>query len=206
MLRTMICLLLLAGPALAETPVADPPAPGAARIPWTGGVARDAAPDKDAPDGAKAPAARKLPARFETDAAAVILGYGGPRGVDAKGIEAAIAVERASLRVRAMRRLMLADLDDDGAASRAELAVLMGAADAGGRARLWAAFGEADADGDGSVSAAEMHAAAAASAEAALARGSARQLRGLMALDADADGFVTLGELHDGMGRPSPKG
>lgn len=173
MLRILICLMLLAAPLRAEMT----PALG----------------DKvlkrliEAPD------------RFEEEAAGIILGYGTAKGLDEQGIEAYLAVGRARIRVREMRRLLLADLDDDGSVTQAELAILVAAENARGRGRLWLAHGAADGNGDGVVSMTELRARAAMVAAKEQGIAEAEAARDLMKLDLDGNGRVTVAELHRAM-------
>lgn len=143
------------------------------------------------------------PDRFEAFVAGVILGYGTARGVDADGIEAYLAVERSKIRVREMRRLMLADLDDDGMVTQAELFIVMSAQGAGTRGSLWQAYSAADADANGAVSFAEMQAQA-RNVAARAAQGES-EIRALMGLDFDGDGFVSTLELRHAVTLIAPK-
>lgn len=160
-----------------------------------------ALPASAAPPGALAPGlverARADPDGFLDDAAGLILGYGRDGRIDAAGIERFLSVQRAKLRVAAQRRLMLADLDGDGAVTSAELAVLLSAEGAGPRGRLAVAHLRADADGDGTVDAAELAAHARAAAQALPA--GLTDLRTLPALDRDGDGAVGLAEMRRGL-------
>lgn len=140
---------------------------------------------------------RADPDRFLEDAAGLILGYGRDGQIDAAGVERFLSVQRAKLRVAALRRLMLADLDADGAVTSDELAVLLAAEGAGPRGRLAMAHLRADADGDGTVSAAELAAHGRTVAQV-LPPGLA-DLRSILAFDRDGDGAVGLVELRRGM-------
>lgn len=146
--------------------------------------------------------ARADPDGFLDEAAALILGYGRDGRIDAAGIERFLSVERARQRVAARRRLMLADLDDDGAVTTQELAVLLAADGAGPRGRLAMAHLRADADGDGTVSAGELTAHARAAAQS-LAPG-LTDMRSLLAFDRDGDGAVGLPELRRGLAELLP--
>lgn len=154
-----------------------------------------------APTGTLAPGlverVRADPDGFLEDAAGLILGFGEGGRIDAAGIERYLTVERARQRVAVKRRLMLADLDDDGAVTTGELAVLLAADGAGPRGRLAVAHMRADADGDGTVSAAELSAHARAAAQV-LPPG-LTDLRTLMALDRDGDGALGLAEVRRGI-------
>ncbi|QUJ77152.1 hypothetical protein KDD17_03760 [Sulfitobacter albidus] len=149
---------------------------------------------------------RADPDRFLTEAAGVVLGFGGPAGIDADGIEAAIAAERARVRARELRRLLEADLNDDLAVSTAEMAVVIGAASATMRGRLMGWHLDADRDGDGTASWAELRAFGRARARAALGAEDAQALRRLMIFDTDADGRVTVAELRRAIALLNPPG
>ncbi|HEX9859463.1 MAG TPA: hypothetical protein VGA75_13975 [Paracoccaceae bacterium] len=138
---------------------------------------------------------RDAPERFITEAAGLILGHGGARGIDAAGIERFIALERAGHRAREMRRLLLADLDNDGAVTGAEVAVLAAAVSAGERGRLQMGHRAADADRDGAISMAELRAHAQARALEQLSDADAELLRGFIGFDLDGDGFVSVEEV-----------
>lgn len=140
---------------------------------------------------------RADPDRFLEDAAGLILGYGQDGRIDAAGIERFLTVQRAKVRVAALRRLMLADLDGDGAVTSAELAVLLAAEGAGPRGRLAVSHLRADADGDGTVNAEEL-AAHGRAASQVLPPGLS-DLRSLLGFDRDGDGTVGLAELRRGI-------
>lgn len=142
--------------------------------------------------------AAAAPDRLLEDIAALVHGFGGERGLDRQGAAQALALARARIRQRETRRLLLADLDADGAVTAAELAVLMRAEGAAPRGRLALAHLRADADGDGTVSAAELDAAARRAAATETA-GLAQELDGMLALDLDGDGFVTLPEARQAL-------
>jgi hypothetical protein len=150
------------------------------------------------PDGLRAELDR-APRRFERAATALILGYGGPRGLDAAGVEAFLNVERARIRMRERRRLLLADLDDDGAVSAAELEVLARIEGVATRARLRESYARADQDGDGVVTQAELRQTVQAVIRAELSLEWEARLRAVLLFDADGDGFVTMVELQAGL-------
>ncbi len=135
------------------------------------------------------------PDRFLEEAAGLILGFGSDGVLDASGVARFVAVARARIRVRAERRLMLADLDADGAVTGEELSVLLRAEGAGPRGRLAVAHLRADADGDGTVSAAERMAAARGVAAREVAPVAA-DAAAVLALDVDGDGRINLAELR----------
>jgi hypothetical protein len=143
------------------------------------------------------------PDRFEAFVASLILGYGSAKGISAQGLEDHLAVERAKLRVRELRRLMLADLDDDGHVTQQELFVVMSAQGASARGSLWQAHSAADTDADGTVTQAELQ----ARARLVAARSAADEatVRDLMTLDFDGDGFVSTLELRHALTLFAPK-
>lgn len=143
------------------------------------------------------------PARFEAAAAAVILGYGTSKGINAQGLEDYLAVERAKLRVREMRQMMLADLDDDGAVTQREVIVAAAAQRVRARGRLWQAHRAADTNGDSTVTLAEPQAHARLAATDAVAREAG--IRDLMRLDFDGDGFVSMQELRQALSIDVPE-
>jgi hypothetical protein len=149
-------------------------------------------------------AVKANPQRFVEDAAEVIHGFGSPGaepGVDASGIDRAIALARAVARAGALRRLLAADLDADGAVTAAEMAVLAAAAEARDRGPLIALQAEADRDADGTASAPELMAAAQEEALRSYPERKAALLRDLFRFDADKDGRVTLAEVRSAVDR-----
>jgi hypothetical protein len=142
------------------------------------------------------------PQRFEADVAGLILGYGAAQGINAQGIEQSLAVARAKLRVREMRRLMLVDLDDDGSVTQAELFVVLSAQGANARGSLWQAHNAADHDSDGVVTTKEMQTQARLVADQAMTR--AVQARDVMQLDFDKNGYVTMPELQQALAMVVP--
>jgi len=89
---------------------------------------------------------RNAPDKFIEDAVTLILGYGSEAGIGLAWIEQSIAMDRAYVRAREMRRIMVADLDNDYAVTLAEIRVLIAAERAGGRGRLLLGFQAADQD------------------------------------------------------------
>lgn len=138
---------------------------------------------------------RKSPDRFMEDAAELILGFGLERGIDADGIEDAIMVLRARVRAREMRRMLLADLDNDGTVTRAEISVLIPTEAAGRRARVMLDHMRADLDQDGRLTFAELRAHADAVALEAFSEKEAARLRGFIQFDLDGNGRVVLDEI-----------
>lgn len=139
---------------------------------------------------------QRAPDRFVEDAAELILGFGDESGIGAEGIERAIAVERAHIRAREMRRLLRADLDDDLTISRDEISVLIAAARAGSRGRLLLAFQAADRNSDGRATLAELQGFARQKALEELSVQDAELLRAFMGFDLDRNGRVDLGEVR----------
>jgi EF hand len=144
---------------------------------------------------------REAPEAFLTDAADMILGFGRDGGINRAGIEDFIAMDRAKARAGVMGQLMAGDLDGDGAASAAEVTVLVGtlAADRRGRAAL--GFAAADTDGDGAVTAAEMTAEVAMAGANAVSPAKVAALLAMMTLDLDKDGTLTLDEAREAVKR-----
>ncbi|WP_022703019.1 hypothetical protein [Pseudorhodobacter ferrugineus] len=146
---------------------------------------------------------RDRPERFEAKVSALILGYGGAKGMTAQGLQDYLAMERARVRVRDMNAMLLADLDDDGAVTQRELLAVVAAQRASLRGRLLRAHTVRDADGDGTVSGVEMRAQARLAATKATARDAG--LGDLMQLDFDKDGFVTMQELRAALAMQRPE-
>lgn len=144
------------------------------------------------------------PQRFVEDAAEVIHGFGTPGaepGVDAVGIDTAIALVRAEARAGALRKLLAADLDGDGAVTATEMAVLAAAARASDRGKLIALQAAADRNGDGTATPPELVAQAEDEARRSYPENRAALLRNLMLLDADGNGRVTLVEVQAAVDR-----
>ncbi len=138
---------------------------------------------------------RAQPDRFLETGAALIFGFGAEGRFDAAAGRQVLALDRARLRQRELRLLLLADLDDDGAVTAAELAVLMRAEGAGPRGRLALAFARGDADGDGVVGPAELMAEARRVADLE-SRAMAEMVAAVLACDLDGDGSLDLAELR----------
>lgn len=136
------------------------------------------------------------PDRFAARMTDLIAGFGGPDGLTAAGIEDHIALERATGRASALRRMLAMDLDADGALDGDELAVTQRAASAQGRGRLERQFRAADLDGDGRVDAAEMTADARAAGLRALGEEEATMLRALLSLDRDGNAALSVDEIE----------
>jgi hypothetical protein len=143
------------------------------------------------------------PERFEAFVAGLILGYGTAQGITAQGIEDFLAVERAKRRVRELRRMLLADLDDDGSVTQGELFVVMSAQGANARGTLWQSHSAADTDVDGNVTTKEMQNHARKLADRSAAADA--DIRALLGLDFDQNGFVSTLELRHAMTLISPE-
>lgn len=141
------------------------------------------------------------PEVFLEEMGGLILGYGSDQGIDAAGIDRFLSVQRAKVRAREMRRFWLADLDDDGQVTVAELSVLIEGEGAGARGRLWRAHERADGNGDGTVTLQEARAVAAVAVQSGISGGRVDAVRALMGFDADNNGFVSLRELTEAVGR-----
>lgn len=126
----------------------------------------------------------------------LILGYGSQDAISAAGLELAIGHERATRRAAQAEQVLAADLNGDGAVTRAEMAVHAGTLSVRMRARALAGFAAADGDGDGRAELPEIMAAAQAYALERFDDGAADRIRALIHCDADRDGLVTLAELR----------
>lgn len=139
------------------------------------------------------------PAGWEEEALRLVAGFGTAQGLTVEGIDRAIAVDRAAARANALRDLLVADLDGDGAVTGAELAGYLPVLSARGRGGFALLVAQADGNGDGDLDAAEVAAAGRIAAEAALSPRRLEAMRSLLAFDADGDGTVSLAELHGGV-------
>ncbi len=138
---------------------------------------------------------QQKPDKFLEDAAILIMGFGGEKGIDLAGINASINLDRAWVRAREMRRLMVADLDNDNVVKAAEIKVLMAAERAGKRGLLLLGFQAADQNDDKVVTQAEMQSHAQIKAMTALSVEEAQRKRTLMAFDLNGDGRVQISEV-----------
>ena len=138
---------------------------------------------------------QRRPDKFIEEAAILIMGFGGEAGVDAAGIERSIQLERAWVRSREIRRLMVADLDADQSVTMDEIRVLIAAERAGKRGLLLLGFQAADLDGDAVVTQAELQSHANARAMAGFSEKDAARLRAFMGFDLNSDGLVQLSEV-----------
>lgn len=142
---------------------------------------------------------RGAPEVFLEDAAGLIYGFGDKGAIDAAGIDAFVAFERARLRAREMARYLVADLNNDGDIDRVELAQLADAAAAGKRGRLQRGFDQADSDVNGVLTAVELRRYAQGVALADMTDADADALRGLLLFDLDGNGFVAMEEVAAGV-------
>ncbi len=138
---------------------------------------------------------KSSPEDVVADATRMIVGYGSAKGLSASDIDRFIAIERASVRASAMRRLLAADLDNDGGVSPDEGAALLAVLSAKSRGDFALALTHADADGDGRVSAAEIRAQAQDVALADLSDDRAQALRAYIGFDADGNGLIVVDEV-----------
>lgn len=135
------------------------------------------------------------PEPFLDLAADLIHGFGGPQGLDGGGVDRFVALERAEGRASALRRVQVADLDFDGQVTGDEMAVLVAAASAKARGRLWAMFETADANGDRKIAADELALWGRAQAMRGFSPADEAIARAVLTFDANADGWVTLDEV-----------
>lgn len=138
---------------------------------------------------------QQRPEKFLEDAAILIMGFGGEAGIDLAGINASINLERAWVRAREMRRLMVADLDNDHAIKLAEIRVLIASERAGKRELLLLGFQAADQNHDAVVTQVELQNHAQIRAMAALSVEEALRMRALMEFDLNGDGLVQITEV-----------
>jgi hypothetical protein len=148
---------------------------------------------------------KKNPDRYFVATSALIYGHGGPKGIDKAGIELALALKRADVRAAALRKLLLADLDFDGAIDREEMTKVAMAASATARGRLWQMHAVADADGDGRVVEGELSAWGLAQAMQRVSAVDEAETLAVLGFDSDKDGWVSLTELRSGLAALGPK-
>ncbi|PCH67226.1 MAG: hypothetical protein COC12_11790 [Rhodobacteraceae bacterium] len=138
---------------------------------------------------------KERPDAFRKAAQEVIAGYGRDGRIDVAGIEQMVAIRRAALRATQSRRLLLADLDNDGTISRAEVGAVLPALSASQRPRLLELHRRADADGNGGVDPLELRDFAQDYAESGFDEAKAATYRRVMLADMDGDGWVTMDEV-----------
>lgn len=141
----------------------------------------------------------RAPQEYVEQMTRLVAGFGGPAGLTAEGIATHVAVERAYARADALRDLLAADLDNDGAVTLAEAERLMQVLSARGRGGFLLAFTAADADADGRADPAELRQAAALAGETRLGAREEAGLQAVLAFDANGDGAVSLPELRAGV-------
>lgn len=137
------------------------------------------------------------PEIFMEHMAGLILGYGGPQGLDNAGVANYLAVNRAYIRAREMRRFLVADLNNDGKVTLAEMNILIQTENARARGRLLVGFYAADANSDGAVDMTESRAFAETRAAGSITQNDANLLEALVSLDLNGDGFLALDEIID---------
>lgn len=147
---------------------------------------------------------QKNPERYVDRAAALIYGYGGDQGIDKAGVARAIALQRADARAAALRKLIAADLNFDGAIDRDEMEQVAAVASASARGKLWKMQQTADADGDGSVAAAELEAFGRAEALRKITAADEAAALSVLNFDADKNGWVDLDEVTQAVAELSP--
>lgn len=144
-------------------------------------------------------AIKSNPEQFLAEAAKLIFGYGGPNGVDKRGIENFVAMERAAARVFAMQPLLQADLNGDLSATMAEAGLLAAAAAADKRGQIMALFARADTDSDDTVTMPEAMALGQTDALSRFDPKDEASAYWILLLDQNANGFVTLEEVATGV-------
>ena len=138
---------------------------------------------------------RDDPAGFLDGMTDVVAGFGGADGLSGDELEEYLALERARARASALRQVLAMDLDNDGALTRAELAVSQRAASARQRGTLQRRFDAADRDEDGRLTPGELRADADAAGFRAMSEPQAAALRATLGFDADGDGRLTMAEV-----------
>ena len=109
------------------------------------------------------------------------------------------------MRAAALRKLLPADLDFDGAIDRDEMTKVAAAASATVRGRFWQMHAAADADGDGRVTADELSAWGLAQAMQRVSAADEAETLAVLSFDADKDGWVSLAEVRAGLTALGPK-
>lgn len=121
-------------------------------------------------------------------------GYSTEQALTVDAVEASIAHGWAKARTRAMRDLLDADLDANGAVTRAEIGQISLALSGRARGLIWLRHRRADLDGNGTVDAAELAEYAQGRALSHFDGAAAQARRDLLALDLDGDGAVSPAE------------
>ena len=134
------------------------------------------------------------PDKYIDDLSVLIDGFGTDGAIDRRGLQNVVALARAEARAMALRRLLGADLDGDGAIAGAELRLTAAAESAAARGRLKLYFGKADRDADDLVSAKELLAYANDVALKALSEDKALTIFAILGFDGNGDGRVTVAE------------
>lgn len=132
---------------------------------------------------------------FMEQMAGLILGYGGAEGLNGTGIANYLAVNKAYIRAREMRRFLVADLNNDAQVTLDEMNILIQTENARSRGRLLVGFYKADTDGNDTVSMGEVRSFAEARASGAITQNDASLLEALVTLDLNGDGYVSLDEI-----------
>ena len=140
-------------------------------------------------------ALRATPDGFLDDATRIIYGYGAEGQIDAGELEAFISLRRSEARARSIGFFLTADLNNDGAISRAEATFYAGTLTARRRGDLNWGFDLADADADGSVTMDELRSHADSVAMKAMDEIDAAGVRSLILFDLNGDGAVAIDEV-----------
>ncbi|WP_371169883.1 hypothetical protein [Aliiroseovarius sp. 2305UL8-7] len=162
------------------------------------GAAMLRGPLQDMLEGLPDPSLQKLldkPDRFLEEITLLIVGYGDGASIDEVGIENFIALRRAKVRARELRRFDLADLDGDGTITRAELGILITTERASARGRLLIGFRKADLNRDDVVSPEERRRYGQIHAMKEVPDSELERLKSLLSLDENNDGRFSLDEL-----------
>ncbi|WP_432447976.1 EF-hand domain-containing protein [Aliiroseovarius marinus] len=153
---------------------------------------------QDMLDALPGPSIKRLtkdPARFIEEGTMLILGYGQDGSIGVQGIENYIALKRAKVRAREIRRFDLADLNGDGQITRAELDVLMATERASARGRLLIGFTKSDLNEDGILTDVERRAYGEAKALEEVDEDEEEILKSILKLDQDDDGRLSIPEM-----------
>ena len=140
-------------------------------------------------------ALRATPDGFLDDAASMIYAYGTDGQIDQAGLEAYVTLRRAVARARNIGFFLTADLNNDGAISRAEATLYAGTLTASRRGDLYWGFDLADADADGSATMDELRSHADGVAMKAMDETDAAGVRSLILFDLNGNGAVAIDEV-----------